>query len=44
VHLVGFHAAKNQPSHQMEAHHDCRQVNEDFAQCALYDGDAAAAN
>jgi len=44
VHLVGFHAAKEDPSHQMEAHHYCRQVNEDFAQCALYDGDAAAAN
>ena len=27
---------------QMEAHHYCIQVNEDFAQCALFDGNAAA--
>ncbi|RIK89516.1 MAG: DUF1264 domain-containing protein [Proteobacteria bacterium] len=36
--LVGFHPMKDDPSHQMEAHHYCRQVNEDFAQCALFDG------
>jgi hypothetical protein len=28
----------------MEAHHFCRQVNEDFAQCALFDGNTANAN
>ena len=28
----------------MEAHHFCRQVNEDFAQCALFDGNTKAAN
>jgi hypothetical protein len=44
VYLVGFHPMKNEPSHQMEAHHFCRQVNEDFAQCALFDGNAAEAN
>ncbi|MGN6389798.1 MAG: OBAP family protein [Burkholderiaceae bacterium] len=44
IHLDGFHAAKDDPSHQMQAHHFCRQVNEDFAQCALYDGDAQDAN
>jgi len=38
IHLVGFHPMKNEPAHQMEAHHFCRQVNEDFAQCALFDG------
>jgi hypothetical protein len=38
IHLVGFHPMKDQPDHQMEAHHFCRQVNEDFAQCALFDG------
>ena len=32
------------PSHQMEAHHFCHQVNEDFAQCALYDGNTGDAN
>jgi hypothetical protein len=26
---------------QMEAHHYCDQVNEDFAQCILYDGNTA---
>lgn len=38
IHLNGFHPMKEQPGHQMEAHHFCRQVNEDFAQCALFDG------
>lgn len=40
VHLVGFHPMKEQPQHQMEAHHFCHQVNEDFMQCALFDGGA----
>jgi hypothetical protein len=44
IHLVGFHPMKHDPSHQMEAHHFCRQVNEDFAQCALFDGNTSAAN
>lgn len=44
IHLVGFHPMKEAPQHQMEAHHFCRQVNEDFAQCALFDGDGATAN
>ena len=44
VYLVGFHPMKEDPAHQMEAHHFCRQVNEDFAQCALFDGNAADAN
>lgn len=44
VYLVGFHPMKSDPSHQMEAHHFCRQVNEDFAQCALFDGNTAEAN
>lgn len=44
VYLVGFHPLKDDPSHQFEAHHFCRQVNEDFAQCALYDGNTADAN
>jgi len=38
VYLVGFHPLKDHPQHQMESHHFCRQVNEDFAQCALFDG------
>lgn len=44
VYLVGFHPMKEDPQHQMEAHHFCRQVNEDFAQCALFDGNSREAN
>jgi hypothetical protein len=39
MHLVGFHPAKDDPGMQMESHHFCNQVNEEFAQCVLYDGD-----
>jgi uncharacterized protein DUF1264 len=38
VYLVGFHPMKDDPSVQMEAHHYCHQMNEDFAQCVLFDG------
>ncbi|SKB95629.1 Protein of unknown function [Salegentibacter salinarum] len=38
VYLVGFHPMKQDPGHQMEAHHFCTQINEDFAQCVLFDG------
>lgn len=38
VYLAGFHPMKEDPGHQMEAHHFCTQVNEDFAQCMLFDG------
>lgn len=44
IYLVGFHPLKNEPQHQFEAHHFCQQVNEDFMQCALYDGNTADAN
>jgi hypothetical protein len=44
VHLVGFHPLKLDPQHQLEAHHMCNQVNEDFAQCALFDGSTGDAN
>jgi hypothetical protein len=44
MHLVGFHPSKADPGHQMEAHHYCRQVNEEFAQCALFDGNGRDAN
>jgi len=36
--LNGFHPMKDRPSHQMEAHHFCHQLNEDFTQCVLFDG------
>ena len=44
IYLVGFHPMKDDPQHQFEAHHFCQQVNEDLAQCALYDGNTAEAN
>jgi hypothetical protein len=44
VYVTGFHPMKEHPSHQMEAHHFCRQVNEDFAQCVLFDGNTRDAN
>ena len=43
MHLVGFHPAKSDPALQMESHHFCNQVNQDFAQCVLYDGDTSSA-
>ncbi len=44
VYLVGFHPMKDRPEHQMEAHHYCHQVNQDFAQCTLFDGNGRSAN
>ena len=32
------------PCHQMEAHHYCKKLNEDFSQCLLYDGNTKNAN
>ncbi|MEW6706788.1 MAG: OBAP family protein [Pseudomonadota bacterium] len=43
IYLNGFHPMKAQPGHHMEAHHFCRQVNEDFAQCVLFDGNGPEA-
>ena len=43
VYLVGFHPLKADPEHQMEAHHFCHQINEDFAQCVLFDGNGSDA-
>jgi hypothetical protein len=43
MYLVGFHPSKSDPQTQMESHHYCDQVNEDFVQCVLYDGNTAAA-
>jgi len=44
IYMVGFHPMKDDPEHQMEAHHFCHQVNEDFAQCVLFDGNGKGAN
>jgi len=43
LYLNGFHASKDDATMQMEAHHYCNQVNEDFAQCVLYDGNTKEA-
>jgi hypothetical protein len=43
MYLVGFHPAKGDPSMQMESHHYCNQVNEDFAQCVLFNGNTGDA-
>jgi hypothetical protein len=43
VYLNGFHVAKDDPKMQMEAHHYCNQVTEDFMQCVLFDGNTADA-
>ena len=43
MYLNGFHAAKDDPKMQMEAHHYCNQANEDMAQCVLFDGNTAEA-
>jgi len=44
IYLVGFHPMKEAPEQQIEAHHFCRQVNEDLAQCSLFDGNTRTAN
>ena len=43
IHLIGFHPLKEDPQQQMGARHYCRQMNDEFAQCALFDSDAADA-
>jgi hypothetical protein len=44
IYVVGLHCAKHEPAMQMEAHHFCRQVNQDFLQCVLFDGNTEDAN
>lgn len=44
VYMHGFHCAKHEPQMQMEAHHYCRQVNGEFFQCVLFDGNTKDAN
>jgi hypothetical protein len=41
IYLVGFHPMKERPELQMESHHYCHQLNRDFAQCVLFDGNTA---
>lgn len=44
VYVCGFHPARDDPQMQMEAHHYCRVVNDDFIQCVLFDGNTRKAN
>ena len=44
IYVAGFHPSKEDPSIQMEAHHYCKQVNQDFLQCVLFDGNTEEAN
>src|SRR3954453_19094572 len=44
IYVAGLHCAKHEPGMQMEAHHFCRQVNQDLIQCVLFDGNTKAAN
>jgi hypothetical protein len=44
VYVVGFHCAKGHPEMQMEAHHFCKVVNDDFLQCVIFDGNTRDAN
>lgn len=38
LYLDGFHRYSDDEGHQMEAHHYCAQLNEDFHQCVIFDG------
>ena len=44
IYVAGLHCARDHPDMQMEAHHFCRQVNSDFIQCAIFDGNTRDAN
>lgn len=44
IYLLAFHPMKKNFNQQMEAHHYCKQVNEDFAQCLLFDSNTSHAN
>jgi hypothetical protein len=44
IYVAGLHCAHHDPAMQMEAHHFCRQVNQDFLQCVIFDGNTKDAN
>lgn len=44
IYVVGFHCGRHHPDMQMEAHHYCRQVNAEFFQCVIFDGNTRNAN
>jgi hypothetical protein len=43
LYLNGFHFYADDMGRQMEAHHYCTQLNEDFHQCVIFDGNHRAA-
>ena len=43
LYLDGFHFYANDMGHQIEAHHYCAMLNEEFHQCAIYDANGADA-
>src|SRR3954451_20018062 len=44
IYVAGLHCARHDPQMQMEANHFCRQVNQDFLQCLIFDGNTKDAN
>lgn len=44
IYVAGFHCARQHPQDHMEAHHFCRQVNDDLLQCVIFDGNTKDAN
>lgn len=44
VYVAGLHCGHHEPEMQMEAHHYCRQVNQDLLQCVIFDGNTKDAN
>lgn len=44
IYVNGFHCCKHDTGMHMEAHHYCHQVNGEFLQCVLFDGNAEDAN
>jgi hypothetical protein len=43
MYLDGFHFYADDMGRQVEAHHYCTHVSEDFFQCVIYDGDRSGA-
>lgn len=43
LYLDGFHFYFDDMGHQVEAHHYCAQLTEDFIQCVIYDGNTPEA-
>ncbi len=44
VYVAGLHCGHHEPGMQMEAHHFCKQVNQDLLQCVIFDGNTKDAN